>query len=147
MQIQFTRKQIIRSLAIGTMVLGIGSFNVQPAAPQVAPSVIRQMAEELDLSRTQMRQLAGIMRGFRSEIEDILTSEQIELLQSAREEMQSQTQPQVHNVQKLKEELDLTEEQTEQLAEVRNEIVDELQGVLTPEQVESILEMMILDQI
>jgi len=147
MEIQFTRKQIIKPLIIGTMVLGIGSFNVQPAAAQVDPSVMREMAEELELSRSQMRQLAGIMRGLRSEIEDILTSEQLELLQAAREEMQSQAQPQIQNAQELKEKLDLTEEQTEQLAEVRNEIVDELLGVLTPEQIEGILEMTIAGQI
>ncbi|MEB3213238.1 MAG: hypothetical protein VKL39_17945 [Leptolyngbyaceae bacterium] len=147
MKLQFTRKQIIKPLAIGTMILGIGSFNLQPAAAQVDRNAMREMAEELDLSRSQMRQLAGVMRSFRSEIEDILTSEQLELLQAAREELQSQTQAQIQNAQELKEALDLTEEQTEQLAEARRELVDELQNVLTSEQIESLLEMTILSQI
>ncbi|MGK7890162.1 MAG: hypothetical protein AB4042_12575 [Leptolyngbyaceae cyanobacterium] len=147
MQIQFTPKQIISPLVIGTMILGIGSFTVQPATAQVSRQAMREMAEEMDLSRSQMRQLAGVMRGFRSEVEDILTSEQLELLQAEREEMQSQMQPQAHNAQALTEELDLTEEQAKQIVEAREAMVNELQDILNPEQIESILEMTIVSQI
>jgi len=147
MQIQFTRQQIITPLVIGTMILGIGSFNLQPAKAQVDRSAMREMAEDLNLSRSQKRQLAGVMRNFRSELDDILTADQLELLHAARQEMQSQTPPQVQTDLDLKNELNLTEEQTEQIVEARRDMVDSLQDVLTPEQIESILELAIVGQL
>lgn len=137
MQIQLTRKRIVNALLMATLALGLGSFNSQPAAAQIDRSAFREMAEELDLSRAQMREVAGIMRSLNSDIEEILTPEQIELLQAAREQQQSQAQ----NPQELQEELNLTDTQSAQLAEVKEETVVELQSVLTPEQLEGIMEM------
>ncbi|MEO1523267.1 MAG: hypothetical protein AAFU78_21175 [Cyanobacteria bacterium J06633_2] len=139
MQTQLTRKRIINTLLIGTIALGIGSLTIQPAEAQLSRSSFREMARELDLSRSQMRDVAGIMRDFRSEIEDILTPEQFDLLQSTREERQSQTQTQ--NRQEFRDDLDLTDTQSAQLADVRQEMVDDLQEILEPDQLERIMEM------
>ncbi len=145
MQIQLTRKRIVNTLLIGTIVLGIGSLNIQPAEAQLSRSAFRETARELNLSRSQMREVAGIMRNFRSEIAEILTPEQFELLQSAREQQQSQTQ--IQNPQELQEELNLTDTQSEQLAVVREKMVVELQEVLAPNQLERIMEMTVFSQL
>ena len=135
MKFRLTRKRIINTLLIGTLALGIGSFNLQPAAAQLDRSAFRELAEELDLSRSQMRQVGGIMRGLNSELEEILTPEQLETLQSAREQQESQ------DPQELQEALNLTDTQSAQLAIAREETVTELQEILTPEQLEGILEV------
>ncbi|MEO1352442.1 MAG: hypothetical protein AAFW84_27195 [Cyanobacteria bacterium J06635_15] len=141
MELQLTRKRIVNTLLIGTLTLGLGSFNIQPAAAQLNRSAFREMAEELDLSRSQMREVAGIMRGLNSEIEEILTPEQFELLQSVREQQQAQAP------QQLQEELNLTDTQSAEIAVARRETVGKLQGVLTPEQLERIMEMTAFNQL
>ena len=141
MQLQLTQKRIVHTLLIGTLTLGLGSFNSQPAVAQLDRSAFREMAEELDLSRSQMREVAGIMRDLNSEVEDILTPEQSELLQSTRE------QQQIQSSQELQEALNLTDTQSEQLAVVREETIVELQAVLTPEQLEGIMEMTVFSHL
>lgn len=135
MQFQLTRKRIVNTLLIGTLALGLVSFNSQPATAQLDRSAFRELAEELDLSRSQMRQVGGIIRGLNSELEEILTPEQIEILQSAREQQESQ------DPQELQDALNLTDTQSEQLAVAHAETVAELQEVLTPEQLEGIMEV------
>ena len=145
MHIQLTRKRIVTTLLIGTLALGIGSLNIQPATAQLSRSNFREMARELNLNQSQMRAVADIMRNFNSEIEEILTTEQFELLQSAREQQQSQTQTQ--DPQELQEALNLTDTQSTQLAVVREEMVVELQEVLAPYQLEGIIEMTAFSQL
>lgn len=143
MQLQLTRKRIINPLLIGTLALGLGSFYSRPAIAQLDRSAFRELAEELDLSRSQMLEVGGIMRSFNSELEDILTSEQLEVLQSAREQQQSETQ----DPEDIQEALNLTDTQSEQIAVVREEAVDDLESVLTPEQIEGLMEMTAFNQL
>lgn len=145
MQIQLTRKRIVNTLLIGTLALGIGSLTIQPAIAQPSRSAFRETARELNLSRSQMQDVAGIMRGFSSEIQEVFTPEQLELLQSAREQQQSQTPAQ--DPQELREALNLTDTQSAQLAVVREEMVVELQSVLEPYQLEGIMEMTAFSQL
>ncbi|MEL7065668.1 MAG: hypothetical protein AAFP00_18150 [Bacteroidota bacterium] len=145
MQIQLTRKRIVNTLLIGTLALGIGSLTIQPAIAQPSRSAFREAAKELNLSRSQMQDVAGIMRGFSSEIQEVFTPEQLELLQSAREQQQSQTPAQ--DPQELREALNLTDTQSAQLAVVREEMVVELQSVLEPYQLEGIMEMTAFSQL
>ncbi|NEZ56347.1 hypothetical protein [Adonisia turfae] len=135
MQFQITRKRIVNTVLIGTLALGLGNFNGQPATAQLDRSTFREVAQELDLSRSQMRQVGGIMRDLNSELEEILTPGQLETLQSAREQQESQ------DPQELQEALNLTDTQSEQLAVAHAETVAELQEVLTPEQLEGIMEV------
>ncbi|MDV3347293.1 hypothetical protein QGP82_01175 [Leptothoe sp. LEGE 181152] len=135
MQFQITRKRIVNTVLIGTLALGLGNFNGQPATAQLDRSTFREVAQELDLSRSQMRQVGGIMRDLNSELEEILTPGQLETLQSAREQQESQ------DPQDLQEALNLTDTQSEQLAVAHAETVAELQEVLTPEQLEGIMEV------
>ena len=135
MQFQITRKRIVSTVLIGTLALGLGNFNGQPATAQLDRSTFREVAQELDLSRSQMRQVGGIMRDLNSELEEILTPGQLETLQSAREQQESQ------DPQDLQEALNLTDTQSEQLAVAHAETVAELQEVLTPEQLEGIMEV------
>ncbi|MEO0925780.1 MAG: hypothetical protein AAFY63_07905 [Cyanobacteria bacterium J06643_13] len=138
MQIQLTRIRIFNTLLIWVITLAIGSFHIQPAAAQFNRSSFRETARELNLSRSQMQEIAGIMRNFKSEIEEILTPEQFELLQSARKQQQSQTQTQ--EPYQLQETLNLTDTQSTQLVALRKEMVVDLQEILTPYQVERIME-------
>ena len=142
MQFQLTRDRIINTLLIGTMALAIGSFHIQPAAAQLDRSTFREVAQELNLSQSQMREVAGIMRGFNSELQEILTPEQLERMQLAQEQ-QSQT----HDTQEIKEALNLTDTQVAQLAAAREDMVVDLEGVLEPYQVEGIMEMTAVSQL
>lgn len=144
MQIQLTRKRIINTLLIGTMTLAIASLNIQPAQAQLNRSAFREMSRELNLSRSEMREIAGIMRNFKSEVQEILTPEQFEQLQSAREQQQSQ--PPTQDPQEVQEALNLTDDQLTQLAEIREEMVVALQAVLTPDQLERMMETIALSQ-
>lgn len=145
MQIQLTRKQIINTFLIGTMSLAIGGIHIPPASAQVSRSDFRETARELNLSRSQMREIAGIMRSFNSEIEEILTPEQFELLQSTRKQQRSQ--PQTQDPQELQEELNLTDSQSGQLAEAREDMIVELEAVLAPYQLEGIMEKTAFSQL
>ncbi len=141
MQIQFNRKQIVSTLLIGTMTLGIGSLTIQPVRAQLRSS-FRETARELNLSRSQMREIAGIMQDFSYEIQEILTPEQFELLQLARKQQTPTQDPQ-----DLQEALNLTETQSAQLAIAREEMVVELQDVLNPDQVDKIMDMTAFNQL
>lgn len=93
-----------------------------------------------------MQGVAGIMRDFSAEIQEILTPEQFELRQSTREQQASQPEdPQ--EPQALKEALALTETQSTQLAVVREEMVTGLEEVLDPDQLEGVMEMTALSQL
>ena len=144
MQLQLTRKGIVNALLVGTLTVGFGSFYLQPATAQMDRSSFRELAEELDLSRSQMREVGGIMRNLNSEIEDILTADQLDLLKSAREQQQAQDP---EEFQELREALNLTDTQSEQLTVVREEMVDDLGEVLTPDQLERIVEVTAFGQL
>ncbi|MEO0802110.1 MAG: hypothetical protein AAFY57_07540 [Cyanobacteria bacterium J06642_2] len=127
------------------MSLAIGGIHIPPASAQVSRSDFRETARELNLSRSQMREIAGIMRSFNSEIEEILTPEQFELLQSTRKQQRSQ--PQTQDPQELQEELNLTDSQSGQLAEAREDMIVELEAVLAPYQLEGIMEKTAFSQL
>ena len=135
---QLTRKGIVNALLVGTLALGIGSF-AQPASAQLDRGSFRELASELDLSRSQMREVGGIMRSLNSDVKDILTSDQFELLKSSREDESDDPQ-------EMWESLDLTDTQAEQLAVVRRDTVVELREILTPDQLRGILEATALDR-
>ena len=60
MKFQLICKRIVNTLLMGTLVLGLGSFNLQPATAQLDRSTFREIAQELNLSRSQMREVGGI---------------------------------------------------------------------------------------
>ncbi|MEO1446118.1 MAG: hypothetical protein AAFV46_07755 [Cyanobacteria bacterium J06635_11] len=142
-QRQLANALVTNTLLVGTLVLGIGSLGVQPAQAQMSRSAFRETARELNLSRSQMQSVAGIMRDFSDEIQDILTPEQFELLQSTREQQASQPE----DTEMVKEALALTQTQSTQLAVVREEMVTGLKEVLEPYQLEGIMEMTAFSQL
>ncbi|MEO1391659.1 MAG: hypothetical protein AAFV90_01960 [Cyanobacteria bacterium J06634_5] len=142
-QRQLANTLVTNTLLVGMLVLGIGSLGVQPAQAQMSRSAFRETARELNLSRSQMQSVAGIMRDFSDEIQDILTPEQFELLQSTREQQASQPE----DTEVLKEALALTQTQSTQLAVVREEMVTGLKEVLEPYQLEGIMEMTAFSQL
>lgn len=145
MPFQLTRKRIANTVLIGTLILGIGSINMRPAIAQMSRSEFRDLAQELDLSRSQMRSVAGTMRGFKSDVEDILTPEQLDLLQAAQDQSQGEEQ-QAQDPQDVQNALNLTDAQSTQIETAREDMVTELQEFLTPEQIEQIVELMTFSQ-
>ena len=142
MHLQLTQKRIVSTVLIGTMAVTIGSIHAQPAAAQLDRNTFREAASELGLSRSQTRDVAGIVRGFNDELQEILTPEQLEILQSAREDQQSQPQ----DLQALQASLNLTETQTEQISTARASLDEELREILTPEQLAGLIEIAGFDQ-
>ena len=144
MRIRLTRNVLRNTLLIGALAVSIGSIYAQPAAAQMNRSNFRELADELDLSRSQMREIGGIMRGFNAELQEILTDEQYEVLQAAQAE---QADAEDRDPEALKASLNLTEEQSRQIASARTEVVTDLQEVLTPEQIERMMEIAGFDQL
>lgn len=145
MQLQLTRKGIANIALVGAIAMTVSVLQSQPASAQLNRSNFREVASELNLSRSQMREVGGIMRNFNTELQDILTEEQYELLQASRESQASGSEAQ--DPQALRDSLNLTDTQSEQLATARGSMMTELQAVLTPEQIAGMMEMAGFDQL
>ncbi len=145
MKFQPTQKRIVNTLLIGAVAITIASLQVQPANAQMSRSAFREAARELDLNRSQMREIGGIMKNSKSELQAILTPEQFELLQSARQ--QAQTQAQARNPEQFKSALGLTDIQAAQLAALHEGMIVQLQEILTPDQLEGIMELTAFSQL
>ena len=125
----------------GSSLLLMASPQLVSAQATTDPAAIRQ---ELDLNRSQMRQLRGIMQDHRAELEDILTPEQLEEMQALREAAQqdsSVSDSEQPSREDIIAELDLSEDQVEQLEQTRESLQQDLEAVLTPEQLAKLEEM------
>lgn len=142
------KPQLNPMVRIGLIMAGTSLLLVAPTqlvhaqSPQVVqaqskgdPATIKR---ELGLSRSQMRQLRGMMQDYQAELEDILTPEQLEEMQSLREAAQQGSSVSAEDALA---ELDLSEDQATQLEQTRASLRQDLAGVLTPAQLEKLEEM------
>ncbi|NER79260.1 MAG: hypothetical protein F6K42_06690 [Leptolyngbya sp. SIO1D8] len=132
-------------VSVGMSALLIGSPQPVQAQTADAPNALR----ELDLSFSQMRQLRSIRQDYQADLEEILTPEQLEEmqdLQAARQEAQD-SQAEENAAEDILAELDLSDEQTNQLTEVHESMVQDFQDVLTPEQLEQLEETEFFDNL
>lgn len=126
---------------IGTSLLLLPHAERTQAQSTVDPAAIRQ---ELDLSRAQMRQLRGIMQDYQAELADILTPEQFEAMQDLREALRqddSVSESEVPSQIDIIAALDLSEAQAEQVELVQASLKQDLEAVLSPEQLAKLEEM------
>lgn len=133
--IRATSKLLIVSLSISAMVLVAPQLAMgQPAG---APS--REALRSLNLSRAQMRQLRGVMQNYQSSFDNVLTSSQKQRLEDLQAEQGNQAG--AGNPADLINQLNLTEAQSTQLATLQENMAGELQGILTPEQLQQAQEI------
>lgn len=129
--IRRTSKLLIVSLGVGTLLLATPG----PAQSQVNRDAIRS----LGLSRSQMQEMRGVILGYQSELEDILTSEQQQQLEDLQEEMQGSSA--TGNRPDLFSELNLSDDQASQLEILQADMVADLGEILSEEQLERAQEL------
>ncbi|MEM6835592.1 MAG: hypothetical protein AAF609_01955 [Cyanobacteria bacterium P01_C01_bin.120] len=125
------------------LLIGLGAGALLISTPRLAQSqtagINRQAMRELNLSFSQMQQMRGVMQSYQSELEEILTSEQLEQLEALKAEQQEQ--PSVDARPDLAVELDLSTEQASQLDALQEDMTAELQEILSDEQLEQMQEL------
>ncbi|MEO1145373.1 MAG: hypothetical protein AAFY26_07230 [Cyanobacteria bacterium J06638_22] len=122
---------LIVSLGVGILLLATPG----PAQSQVNREAIRS----LGLSRSQMQEMRGVMQGYQSELEDILTSEQQQQLDDLQEEMQGSSA--TGNRPDLFSELNLSDDQASQLEILQVDMAADLGEILSDEQLERAQEL------
>lgn len=125
-------KWLLIGLGVGALVLG---------TPQLARSqssrVNREAVRALNLSRSQMREMRSVMQSYQSDIQNILTSEQIEQLEDLQEQARDQGDAPVD----LAAELNLTTDQATQLEALQTDMASEFQEILSAEQLRQAQDM------
>ncbi len=106
-----------------------------PAQSQVN----REAMRSLNLSWSQMREMRGVMQGYQSELEDILTPEQQQQLEDLQAEMRDQ--PTTDSRPDLVSELALSEDQASQLETLQEGMAEDLGEILSEEQLEQAQEL------
>jgi periplasmic protein CpxP/Spy len=111
---------------------------INPQTPtQVKPVRAKGSFERLGLSEQQKTQIQEIRRNTRAQMEAILTPEQKQQLQAAKQERQGQPRQQTGQGQRPKKgfaSLNLSEEQKTKMREIRESEKNQIQAILTPEQ-------------
>lgn len=125
-----TSRLLLVSVGVGGLLLSTPG----PAQSQVDREAIRS----LNLSRSQMQQLRGVMQGYQSELDDILTSEQEQQLEDLKAEVQSGSSEAPSN---LFAELDLTADQASELEALQTDMAADLADILSAEQLEQAEEL------
>lgn len=128
-------------ISAGTTLLLITPAQLAHAQSVSDPAAIRQ---ELGLNRSQMRQLRDIMQDYQAELANVLTAEQLAEMQDLREatrEDDSVSESERLSQEDIIAELDLSDDQVQQLAQARESLKQDLEALLTPEQLEKLAEM------
>jgi hypothetical protein len=122
---RMTSRLLLVSVGVGGLLISTPS----PAQSQVNREAIRS----LNLSRSQMRQMRGVMQGYQSELGEILTPEQQRQLEDLQAERQNQPTP--ASPPDLAAELNLSVEQASQLETLRTSMGEDLRAILSEEQI------------
>lgn len=117
-------------------------FAVNAQTNAQTPTQLKQAREKgpfqrLGLSEQQKTQMQEIRRNTRTQIEAILTPEQKQQLQAAKQARVGQTQQETGQGQRPKRgfaSLNLTEEQKTKMREIKESEKNQIQAILTPEQ-------------
>lgn len=125
-----TSRLLLVSVGVGGLLLSTPN----PAQSQVDREVIRS----LNLSRSQMQQLRGVMQGYQSELGDILTSEQQQQLEDLKAEVQSGSSDAPSDPFT---ELDLSADQASELETLQADMAADLEDILSTEQLEQAEEL------
>lgn len=135
------KKALVRTTS-KVLLVGVGVGTLLIATPRLALSqpagVNREMIQSLNLSRSQMQQLRGVMQGYQSELDDILTSEQQQQLEDLQAEMQNESSEDRPD---LFAELDISADQASDLEALQADMAADLEDILSPEQFEQAQEL------
>lgn len=126
-------------LIVGLSISAMALVSPQMAHGQPAGAPPREALRSLNLSRSQMRQLRGVMQSYQSSFDGILTSSQKQRLEDL--QAQQRNQSGAGNPADLVDQLNLTEAQSTELASLQESMAEELQGILTPEQLQQAREI------
>lgn len=110
---------------------------INPQTPTQVKPGRNGLFERLGLSEQQKSQIQEIRRNTRAQMEAILTPEQKQQLEAAKQARQSQTRQQTPQGQRPKRgfaSLNLTEEQKTKMREIKESEKNQIQAILTPEQ-------------
>lgn len=124
-----TSKVLLVSVGVGALLITTPRLAVSQSA-----GANREAIRSLNLSRSQMQELRGVMQGYQSELEDILTSEQQQQLADLKEDMQDESA--TDDRPDLVAELDLSADQASQLDSLQVDMTAAVQGILSAEQFE-----------
>lgn len=132
------------SLIAGAIALSLTatSFAVKAQLTSPSPLLVAQVPEKgpferLGLTDAQKNQIKDIHRNSRAQMEAILTPEQKQQLEAAKQARQGQPRQQTGQGQRPKKgfaSLNLTEEQKTKMREIRESEKNQIQAILTPEQ-------------
>ena len=122
------------------LLLSVGVGGLLLSTPGIAQSQVnRETVRSLNLSRPQMQQLRGLMQGYKSELEDILTSEQQQQLEDLQAAVQDGAAADARP--DLLTELNLSTDQASELTALQADIAAELTDILSAEQLEQAQEL------
>ena len=124
-----TSKVLLVSVGVGALLIATPRLAVSQSA-----GANREAIRSLNLGRSQMQELRGVMQGYQSELEDILTSEQQQQLADLKEDMQDESA--TDDRPDLVTELDLSADQASQLDSLQVDMTAAVQGILSAEQFE-----------
>lgn len=137
------KSHLNQSIRLGLVAAGASLLLLTPAQMAQAQSTNNAAAirQELNLNRSQMRQLRDITQGYHAELADILTAEQLAEMQALREAAQANGPSGSPSAEELIAELHLSEDQVDQLTQARESLEQDLTAVLSPEQMEKLREI------
>jgi Spy/CpxP family protein refolding chaperone len=137
------KSHLNQSIRLGLVAAGASVLLLTPAQMAQAQSTNNAAAirQELNLNRSQMRQLRDITQGYQAELADILTAEQLAEMQALREAAQANGQSGSPSAEALIAELNLSEDQVDQLTQARESLEQDLTAVLSPEQMDKLREI------
>jgi len=127
------------SLVAGAIVLSLGVIPFAPAQANVNNSVVIARAkgqgklERLNLTEAQKTQIEAIKKDARAQMQEILTDEQLEKLQSAKGNRQQKRE--------IWGSLGLTDTQKAKLKEIRQSKRSQIKAILTDEQKQQLQQM------
>ncbi|MGD1854663.1 MAG: hypothetical protein ACFB2W_10455 [Leptolyngbyaceae cyanobacterium] len=127
-------KWLLVGMGIGTLLLSV---------PQVAQSQTsganREAVRALNLSRSQIREMRSVMQSYQSELNDILTSEQLEQFEALQAERREE--PTANTSVDLASELNLKDDQASQLTTLQEGIAEDFQEILSAAQLQQAQEL------
>ena len=136
MVLQSLMRTTSRLLLVGVGVGGLLLSTPSPAQSQVSRDAIRS----LNLSRSQMREMRGIMQGYQSELNEILTADQQQRLEELKADREGQSTSDGSHPDLLAE-LDLTEDQAAQLSTLQADLAADFESLLSADQLEQAQEL------
>jgi len=123
-----------RLLLVSVSVSALLIVNAPLAIGQPAGAPSREAIRALNLSRSQMQQLRGVMQRYQASVEDILNRDQREQLETL--QAQQRRQPSSNTRPNLVAQLNLSRDQANRIDDLEARMAEDLRAILTPSQLQ-----------